>query len=57
MSKNDETTLPKRLQPLHDHEATAVNRPVAPARSPSPNPVGRPGNSGGLDGLGGGRLP
>lgn len=55
MSKNDETTLPKRLQPLHDHEATAVNRPVAPARSP--NPVGRPGNSGGLDGLGGGRLP
>jgi hypothetical protein len=57
MSKNDETTLPKRLQSLHDHKATAVNRPVAAARSPSPTPVGRPGNSGGLDGLGGGRLP
>jgi len=57
MSKNDENTLPKRLQPRPDQQATPVKTPVAPARSPSTDTVGHPRNGGGLDGLGGGRLP
>lgn len=57
MSKIDENTLPKRLQPRPDDQPTPVKTPVAPARSTSPDTVGHPGNGGGLDGLGGGRLP
>jgi hypothetical protein len=57
MSKNDENTLPKRLQPRPDHQVTPVKTPEAPARSASPDTVSHPGNGGGLDGLGGGRLP
>jgi hypothetical protein len=56
MSKNDQNTLPKRLQPRPVHHATPVKTPAAPARSTSPDTMDPPGNGGGLDGLGGGRL-
>lgn len=52
-----ERTMPNRFQPRPDHQfrsaKTQAPRTYAIARTASDNP----GNGGGLDGLGGGRLP
>lgn len=57
MSKNAQSTLSKRLQLRPAQDAAPIKTPVAPACSLSPNTMGHPGHGGGLDGLGGGRLP
>lgn len=43
-----ERTMPKRFQPCPDHQFRSAN---------TQNASENPGNGGGLDGLGGGRLP
>ncbi|WP_434590442.1 hypothetical protein J3Q09_18390 [Pseudomonas sp. R4-83] len=57
MSKTDEPTLQTQPQPHPDDQPKAATPLVQPEHSTSQNTLSSPGNGGGLDGLGGGRLP
>ena len=55
MSKDDQSTLQNQPQPGSTHRA-GFERIVKPLLEVSQQTMNSPGNGGGLDGLGGGRL-
>ncbi|SDT31680.1 hypothetical protein SAMN05216496_4049 [Pseudomonas sp. Z003-0.4C(8344-21)] len=52
-----ERTMPKRFQPCPDHQFRSAKTQAPRAHANTQNASENPGNGGGLDGLGGGRLP
>ncbi|WP_157720681.1 hypothetical protein [Pseudomonas granadensis] len=49
--------MPKRFQPCPDHQFRSAKTQAPRAHANTQNASENPGNGGGLDGLGGGRLP
>lgn len=56
MSKDDQSTLQNQPQPGSTHRVGFERTSVKPLLEVSQQTMNSPGNGGGLDGLGGGRL-